>query len=104
MSKVRPVEILEDVEAEEAATKEDDDAESVSSLCLFPERLHPVWPSDLTDNHRISFSLSLLRSDFYTIRHEKSRIMHDKEALQVLYDGLAEKFSSLRNAHVRRYV
>ncbi|GAA5881465.1 hypothetical protein JCM3774_005091 [Rhodotorula dairenensis] len=37
--------------------------------------------------------------DFYTIRHEKSRIMHDKEALQVLYDELAEQFSSLKDEH-----
>ncbi|GAA5953049.1 hypothetical protein JCM8115_002421 [Rhodotorula mucilaginosa] len=37
--------------------------------------------------------------DFYTIRHEKSRIMHDKEALQILYDELAAQFSCLKDEH-----
>lgn len=41
------------------------------------------------------------RSDFYEIRHEKSRIMHDKEALQVMYEDLLEQFNSLKDQHVR---
>lgn len=40
-------------------------------------------------------------SDFYTMRHEKSRILHDKEALQVLYDQLSERFGALKDEHVR---
>ncbi|EMS23422.1 protein-nucleus import-related protein [Rhodotorula toruloides NP11] len=37
--------------------------------------------------------------DFYEIRHEKSRIMHDKEALQVMYEDLLEQFNSLKDQH-----
>ncbi|BGP29212.1 hypothetical protein JCM10296v2_000950 [Rhodotorula toruloides] len=37
--------------------------------------------------------------DFYEIRHEKSRIMHDKEALQVMYEELLEQFNSLKDQH-----
>ncbi|GAA5991463.1 hypothetical protein JCM10908_005715 [Rhodotorula pacifica] len=70
MSKVRPVEILEEEEAE---------SEQAETSVLLPQ-------PDAAD-------------DFYTIRHEKSRIMHDKEALQVLYDELAERFTSLKDEH-----
>ncbi|GAA6024350.1 hypothetical protein JCM10207_003313 [Rhodosporidiobolus poonsookiae] len=38
-------------------------------------------------------------SEFYAIRHEKSRIMHDKEALQVVYEDLVEQFNSLKEEH-----
>ncbi|GAA6040131.1 hypothetical protein JCM8097_002041 [Rhodosporidiobolus ruineniae] len=38
-------------------------------------------------------------SEFYDIRHEKSRIMHDKEALQVVYEDLVEQFNSLKDEH-----
>ncbi|GAA5909448.1 hypothetical protein JCM6882_002647 [Rhodosporidiobolus microsporus] len=38
-------------------------------------------------------------SEFYAIRHEKSRIMHDKEALQVIYEDLLEQFNSLKDEH-----
>lgn len=68
MSKVRPVEILEEVEAEEAVAMNNNDGDDEAD-------------------------------DFYTIRHEKSRIMHDKEALQILYDELAARFSSLKDEH-----
>ncbi|GAA5840875.1 hypothetical protein JCM11251_007628 [Rhodosporidiobolus azoricus] len=38
-------------------------------------------------------------SEFYAIRHEKSRIMHDKEALQVIYEDLLEQFNALKDEH-----
>ncbi|GAA5856523.1 hypothetical protein JCM8547_008784 [Rhodosporidiobolus lusitaniae] len=38
-------------------------------------------------------------SEFYAIRHEKSRIMHDKEALQVVYEDLVEQFNALKEEH-----
>ncbi|GAA5984793.1 hypothetical protein JCM11641_002742 [Rhodosporidiobolus odoratus] len=38
-------------------------------------------------------------SEFYAIRHEKSRIMHDKEALQVVYEDLVEQYDSLKEEH-----
>ncbi|GJN87749.1 hypothetical protein Rhopal_000704-T1 [Rhodotorula paludigena] len=37
--------------------------------------------------------------EFYTIRHEKSRAMHDKEALQVVYEDLVEQFNALKDEH-----
>ncbi|GAA5927997.1 hypothetical protein JCM10213_000945 [Rhodosporidiobolus nylandii] len=38
-------------------------------------------------------------AEFYEIRHEKSRIMHDKEALQVVYEDLVEQFNALKDEH-----
>ncbi|GAA5841236.1 hypothetical protein JCM3766R1_001709 [Sporobolomyces carnicolor] len=38
-------------------------------------------------------------SEFYQIQHEKSRLMHDKEALQVVYEDLVEQFNSLKEEH-----
>jgi hypothetical protein len=43
-------------------------------------------------------------NEFYEIRHEKSRIMHDKEALQVVYEDLVEQYNSLKEEHVRSHV
>ncbi|GAA5976900.1 hypothetical protein JCM5350_007285 [Sporobolomyces pararoseus] len=38
-------------------------------------------------------------TEFYQIQHEKSRLMHDKEALQVVYEDLVEQFNSLKEEH-----
>ncbi|GAA5892296.1 hypothetical protein JCM8208_001504 [Rhodotorula glutinis] len=37
--------------------------------------------------------------EFYELRHEKSRVMHDKEALQVVYEDLVEQFNALKDEH-----
>lgn len=54
--------------------------------------------------HVVPLLMTSLRSvdnEFYEIRHEKSRIMHDKEALQVIYEDLLEQYNSLKDEHVR---
>lgn len=79
MSKVRPADIREE--------GEDEEVECVCSLC---------WSKRCLTRYRRA-----PRSDFYEIRHEKSRIMHDKEALQVMYEDLLEQFNSLKDQHVR---
>lgn len=79
MSKVRPADIREE--------GEDEEVECVRSMPLQQCEAHTLPPP--------------LYSDFYEIRHEKSRIMHDKEALQVKYEDLLEQFNSLKDQHVR---
>ncbi|TNY24172.1 hook-related protein family [Rhodotorula diobovata] len=37
--------------------------------------------------------------EFYELRHEKSRVMHDKEALQFVYEDLVEQFNALKDEH-----
>ncbi|BGP45203.1 hypothetical protein JCM10450v2_001020 [Rhodotorula kratochvilovae] len=37
--------------------------------------------------------------EFYELRHEKSRVMHDKAALQVVYEDLVEQFNALKDEH-----
>ncbi|GAA5963914.1 hypothetical protein JCM21900_001145 [Sporobolomyces salmonicolor] len=38
-------------------------------------------------------------SEFYHIQHEKSRLMHDKEALQVVYEDLVDQYNQLKEDH-----
>lgn len=40
-------------------------------------------------------------TEFYQIQHEKSRLVHDKEALQTMYQDLLEEHHQLKEEHVR---
>lgn len=83
MSKVRP--------QDSAEPGEDEEVEYVRTLP----------PSAfLADRPALACSAD---SEFYAIRHEKSRIMHDKEALQVVYEDLVEQFNLLKDEHVRSF-
>lgn len=40
-------------------------------------------------------------SEFYALQHERSRLLSDKETLQVVYEELVRSYSALKDDHVR---
>ncbi|GAA5907780.1 hypothetical protein JCM5296_004534 [Sporobolomyces johnsonii] len=57
-------------------------------------KVQPNSNRDKGDNEELDAD-----SEFYHIQHEKSRLMHDKEALQVVYEDLVDQYNQLKEDH-----
>jgi hypothetical protein len=64
------------------------------------EEVGAEYVSHLTSQDQRLTSLRSADSEFYALQHERSRLLTDKETLQIIYEDLLLSHNTLKEEHV----